>query len=770
MLVVVIFLLRPLGLSAKDDWPAITPEELAETAPKLLPDAAAEILDYKVTMDDSDFPGERLRREYLRAKIYKPEHIEGLTRISGRETFDDSYTGSDSTVKLRARLTLPDGTSKVFGENAIRERVLAQSGERNLLERMLGATGQQVKERFLAIGGVEAGAILEYVIERRERGGIGYRPYNIYTFQRSGMAIRKAQIVVTPPSTADWLYSYMILNPAVGHALMKEDPKRKTLTLDAADVPPFTEEPLAGLSFSYHALCLMSCYERKERTHIARQTSVSYRVEPKKTGLWSSYSISDFKVQENYFEITPRIRKLTEETVGDAKEPTEKAKRIHDRLRALYGQFVRESKFNKAEIRLENFSRTLDDLLSYDRKSQVMGISQMDYIVLGMAMYKVAGIESRMVLLPDRRAAPFNRKLASRVFIPHRALQVRLGDQWVFSMPTIQPDLSLGEIPWYCEGQVALLVKDGPEEFIPVPFSDSTKTLIGNGGTFELTPDGALVGTAKRKYTGNAAFVLRTRLLNRDPSRQRGILARQISHDFKVALKRTKASEDEGEESEGEHAAGAVSIKRITGLDTSDAPLEIEYKLTLPNFATVSGQRLIFRPWVFRAEATNPFSSDTRTNNVYFPYALQELDLITIKLPAGSKVEFTQETAPSAGQVLHYKAVLSFDEKTSTLKLRREYACNVVVIPASLYPSLKNWYDTMTRIDQQEVVATGVGPEPGSVPSTETPKSTLPAPSPESPPAAAPSASLDRAPREPQAFRDSWALTQAVSSHQATTT
>ena len=692
---VVLLSLQNAGRAApKEEWQPIAAEELAETAPQLLPDAAAEILFLKVEVDDGNFPEERVRREYLRAKIYKPEHIESLTRISGLEVSDDSYFGVENKVKLSARLTLPDGTTKVFGDEAIRERTLVQSGEKNLLDRILGSSGQQVKQRFLAVGGAEAGAILEYKIERRERSNIGgYSSYNVFAFQRPGLGIRKAEVRVSPPSSSEWNYRYFVLNPTVAHAIIKEDPKRKTLTLEPRDVPPITEEPMAGLSYSYHAVCLMSCYEKRDQMHLSRHNGQAYTIQPSKTGPWSLYSIADFKTQQDYFETTARIRKFTEETVGDATSAEEKAKRIHDRLRALHAQYVKESKFNKTEILPETFCGSLEPLLTYDRKTSVVGIGQMDFLVLGLVMYKIAGLESRIVLLPDRRMAPFNQNLPTRVFVPNRALQVNLGDHWVYSMPLVHPFLPFGDIPWYCEGQVALVVKDGPEEFIPVPFSDSGKSLIANGGTFELKADGTLTGIARRKYTGNAAFAMRSLLFSvrsRNPARQRGILARQISRDFKVALKRSRAVEDEGGEGD-EQPIGAVSIKRISGLDIPEAPLEIEYQLTLPNFATVTEHRLIFRPWVFRANETNPFTGESRIKDVYFPYALQELDLVSLKLPSGYKPEFSEEyVAVVRARRCTYKATISFDEASRTLKLRREYASNLVVLPVSAYPLLKS--------------------------------------------------------------------------------
>jgi hypothetical protein len=104
-------------------------------------------------IDDHEYPMERVTREYIRYKFYRPEQIDTVTRVA---VFYDS---ADSKVKLRGRITLHNGTTKSFGEESIKELTPARSAaERNLLGDSLGT----LKERSLTISGVEPGAILEY--------------------------------------------------------------------------------------------------------------------------------------------------------------------------------------------------------------------------------------------------------------------------------------------------------------------------------------------------------------------------------------------------------------------------------------------------------------------------------------------------------------------------------------------------------------------------------------------------------------------------------
>lgn len=685
----------------KDEWEPVTKDELTEEAPKIQPDAAAEVLFMKQDVDDSAFPDVRIRRDYIRAKIYKPEQIEWLTRVSGREIYDENR---NVKVTLSARLTLPDGSVKNFGDESIRERTLSQTGERNFLERLLGSSGNQVKERFLAVSGVEKGAVLEIKTEFRTENHNAI--VSIGTLQRRNLAIRKLEVTTHAPDKSEWTYRYFVLNPAVGQSKMDENAKRRTLTVVATDVPPMPDEPMAGLSPAYSALCLVASYEKRDRTTTSRHKTGSIHIDPTKTGQWSVVSITNNWIIDDYVEHTSRIRKLVTDVTAGANDPLEKAKRIHTQVCGLYANFVRESRFNKTQPAAETFSTSLDNAVDYTRKTPYFNISRYDYLALAVSMYQVAGLEARVILLPDRRQLPFSRSFVTRALVPIAAVSVKINDQWMLSTPTTLPSLSFGQIPWYCEGQLGLIVKDGPEEFIQVPYSDSSKALIGNGGSFTITPDGSLEGTGRRKYSGHAAYGLRERLLNRDLPNQRSILARQISRDFKIALKRRPNVSDEGADENSAEDSGAITITHFSGLDSIDAPLEVDYKIKIPNYAVVTDQRIIFRPWLFRVNASNPFASETRKTNVVFPYALQELDVLSIKLPSGYKPEFPEVAPPSSGHALHFKSTANFDPETSTLKLRREYATNLVVVPINTYPALKEWFDKMTAVDQQEVIAT----------------------------------------------------------------
>lgn len=689
-----------LPAAPKEDWLPVSREELTATASQLEPDAPAEVLFRKVEVDDRDYPQERVTRQYIRFKVFRPEQIDAVTRLA---VLSDS---AESKVKLRGRLTLPDGAAKIFGEESIRERTVAQSAaEKNLLTRLLGISSGEVKERFLAISGVEPGAILEYRVEQTESSR---RYLQGFPLQTPNLPVRLLEYRIRPGDPAEWVCRYFVLHKSIGQVALDRDKKKDLITITATNLPSMPREPLMAPSPAFHGLYFLFSYDQLNVKYLARkpgfggETSV---IDPRKTGPWSPFANRSFIMLDDRIDVTPRIRKLAAQVIAGADTPLEKARRIHRQVQTLYARFREESKLNTTKASWSTISRALDDLLDYSRKSDVAGLSGFDYRALTMALYEAAGLECKAILLPDRRMLPFNRQLVASLTLPVQAVAVRIDGEWICSLPDAWPAQAFGTLPWYCEGESGLWLQKGNEEFTPVPFAGVEKSLIGNGGKFELSADGMLTGEGQRIYTGHSAETLRANLVDRDEARQRNYLARWLNNDFRLPGSETDTAADAADTTDEAAAPErAVVITKVSGVNDPEAPIEITYRLRLPGFAVVTAGRTIFRPWLFRLNAGTPFTASTRKLDIYFPYAWQELDVAVIQLAPDCTPEFSEAPAAQPGSLLHYRTQLTFNPEKHQLQARREFASRLVVVPVAAYGELKAWYDEMMRGDQQEVV------------------------------------------------------------------
>jgi len=712
-----------LAAAPRPDWLPVSAAELAETKPLIEPDAPAEVLFRKVEVDDRDYPQERVTREYIRFKIYQPEHIEAITRLALTEYSENSGYGAERRVKLAGRLTLPNHTEKVFGEEAIHERTVAQSGgEQNLLTRLLGTSTPVVKERFLALTGVEAGAVLEYRIEVIDRNSGFLQGFGL---QRRELGVRQVEYRIRPADSREWFCHYFVLNQSVGHVTLEPDRKHDLITITATNLPALPVEPLIAPSVSYYGLFFLFSYDRVRLQYIGRKPSFGggTTVDPRKTGPWSPIATRQYILLDDRVDPTHRVRELTAQVTAGATGPLDQAQRIHREVQRLYARYREESRFNKSRIdlsTLSNLTGSIDDLLHYDRNSNVViPTPQEDFTALAMAMDQAAGLECRAILLPNRTQLPFGQNLVAAAALPQLAVGVRIDGQWRFSMPAAWPALAFGSLPWPCEGRAGLWLKDGHQEFEPIPLSGPEKSLVGNGGVFTLDASGELAGDGERTYTGHAAETLRAQLVNRDGRHQRAILSRQLNTAFRLpGAAAAEAAGDEAaaattEEGAEEPPAQAVTIDRISGVDDPALPIEVTYHVRLPGYAVLTGDRLVFRSDPFRLNADTPFTASTRQLDVWFPYPWEELDVATIKLPGGYRPGYSGVTGPPEDRTLHYASSLGYDPAKQQLTLRREFACNNITFPAANYAGLKAWFDEMARGDHQEVVLTPVAPAPG---------------------------------------------------------
>ncbi|MFA5057300.1 MAG: hypothetical protein WC485_04250, partial [Opitutaceae bacterium] len=145
----------PSLLPARPKWDPVSAAELAESKPQLESGAAAEILDYRIEIDDTD-RGCRIR-SCQRIKIYDPARAVEATRFSRLSVGEDS-----PQHKLIVRLTLPDGSSQEFGKEQLLQRNLLEVGHpAGFLGWITSRDFWNLQEKFLAIPGIVPGAILD---------------------------------------------------------------------------------------------------------------------------------------------------------------------------------------------------------------------------------------------------------------------------------------------------------------------------------------------------------------------------------------------------------------------------------------------------------------------------------------------------------------------------------------------------------------------------------------------------------------------------------
>jgi hypothetical protein len=692
-------LLTVPGLQAalKDSWQPVAPEELANSQPALEPDAAAEALFWKIDVDESDFPDSRIVSEYWRYKVFDPEKADRILHLSQPAA---SYNGEEiREVEMSARLTLPDGTVKIFGDESVHERdVIRNAGSGSLLQRIFGPEGFGMKEKFLAIGEVEPGSILEFKLRIRERFPqlTVFRP-----LQMESVPIRELEYVQhMAPDEGNFVCSVFVLNKIKGE--VTKDKSGKKITFTAHDLPALHDEPFAGAE-SYYALTLVSCYTHTRFVTFSGSTRTqTYSKEEQKEHPWAPFATITNWLAEDHITHTRKVKQLAAELTQGAASDLEKAQRIHDYVQQLHQRFLHQPRKKlspNAVLYPSDMVVTTDQVIDFEKEQPLM-LRSIDFLWLAISLDRAAGLDAEVLMLPNRNLAPFDEQLVSFAFLQDDCAAIRIGEAWHFSLPTARVPLAFDTLPAEFEGQGGLLAREGKQDFIEVPFAPPEQSVVKHTGTFSLNEDGALSGDCQISFTGHSAYMIRSRFRARNSKGEMAIAKKNMEQEFDGA---------------------EVRITGIANADEPDKPLEFSGDIQWPGFATVAGNRLIIRPFVFRANSPSPFSATERRNPVYFPFKWQEADQLTIALPAGYEIETKFAPASHPGKILSHHVSLGYNAKKNILYVRREFSSALISASTEDYPSLKQWYDAVTTSDQHQMVLVKTEKPPATRPTASAP-------------------------------------------------
>jgi hypothetical protein len=666
-------------------WPVDT-TQLKETAPALSPDAPAEVLDWKIEVDDRARPSASTVHQYIRYKIFDPEKAAAITRVS-QSNF--SYEGSELLgTEMKARLIRPDGTIREFGKESVQERDLSRNGrEKTWLTRLFGSSGIEVKEKFLATGGIEPGSVLEFQFMSTQRFP---GTYFSLILQREGIPVRRVRLEQTLADPLMLTPLPVILNAAGLNVKLSGDVKKKAIVITAENLPGYSNEPFQAPIFN-RALTYFGSYRWRNLRLLTNESFDARHIDGKE-GPWAGFTAIAYIFEQDVTRTTKAIKRLSDEVTAGAQSDEERARRVHSYVQGRLLAFLKTPR--TAMMRNDVAMPMSEDVANFEKNPGEF-IRPMNFVYLAIALYRAAGLEAQMILLPRNDTVLFSPKMDSETFLPDSCVRVRVAGKWIFSKPSESPLVAFGYLPSENRGGEGLVVQDRKVEFIEIPESAASESVATNSGHLELGADGQLSGSCRRSLTGQLALNLRRLLKGKKTEDLHRELGDMLKEEFK---------------------ADVVDVKSVEGFDDPEAPLTVDYSLHIADYAEVTKQRVIFRANVFHGLTPSPFSSDTRHNSIVFPYKWSERDELNLQLPQGYVFESPSSPPSQPGNVLNYTIAMSRSPKKNKLVVNRAFDCNAEEFPASSYATVKKWFDSMAQSDGHELILVRV-PTPPPAPS-----------------------------------------------------
>lgn len=632
-------------------WAKIDPRDPALAAPAVSPSADAEIILWEITV--SDYGNWVATQSVIQVHVLIKVFTERGRDLAS--THEIPYAEGHISG-FAARTVQPDGTVIELKKDALYDRTDVRSSH-----------GKRKTKAFV-FPGARPGSMLEYRYKRTHFGGL--TNYDQIWLQER-IPTRRLVLRIKPLELpkSDIVMRYRSFNvPFPIPTLDSDGYATSTLT----NVPAFEDEP--NMPPELQALgCVLLYYGQ--------------RTEKPADEYWNEKG----RILAEYTEplVKPRgdIRKAALQCSGTVGP-------VEEQLRLLYA-FCRDRVKN-----VNDDASGLTDLQREERKknknteqtlSRGIG-TPWDIDLLFASMARARGLDARIAFLADGteiRLDP-SQKLAG--LLTETCVAVRLPSGWSFYDPGAG-HTPFGRLPWWLEGQSALIPDEKESRFVTTPMSRPEDSLTRRIADLRLSEGGSAEGTIRIEQWGHDAWITKE------------------TYDDLSETGRAKAIRD--------GVRGRIPDAEITDVafrhvNDDTLPCVLSYHIRVPSFAQATPRRLFFAPEIFESGREAVFTAPTRTRKIAFDYASAGEDSVTIALPesvvvdawpAGEPVvlsgfgrEQTQTLLSADGRELCYRRSLRIAEN------------GPVILSENDYKRVKDFFDRIHAADEQKIVLRPCGP------------------------------------------------------------
>ena len=315
-----------------------------------------------------------------------------------------------------------------------------------------------------------------------------------------------------------------------------------------------------------------------------------------------------------------------------------------------------------------------------------------DKACLLIAMLRSVGIESYTVLVYSDDADWVKPDFPSILQFNHAIVAVSDGgsDQappygklgrLVFFDPT--DDLtSLGDLPYYLQGGLGLVVKGEAGELVRLPVRPESANTTEREADVDLDAGGAVTATVKEILTGQAAAAFRRQMASRNSSD----LAKSVTDQISRIL-----------------PGAQIFDVRIPESPEDPDPVSLEYSIKSTGFANRSGKLLVIKPMAIWGSQFPSFSSPERHQPVVFDMKSSQNDIVRIRIPSGCSVDEYPRSGPgrSTGFGSFVQTCLIGEGQ---ITIRRRLVLSARTVPAAQYRELKDFFDLAKSESEASIV------------------------------------------------------------------
>lgn len=391
---------------------------------------------------------------------------------------------------------------------------------------------------------------------------------------------------------------------------------------------------------------------------------------------WKRQGKKLYDQAESFANKRKAMEQAVAETVSPSDTPEIKLQKLYARAQRIRNTSYEVQKTEQEQKRAkEKEANNAEDVWKRGYGDE----DQITLLFLGLA--RAAGIEASAVKIATRDDHFFARSLMRARDLHTYVVLVKLNGKELYLDPgaAFTP---FGLLPWPETGTPGLkLDKDGGT-WITTPSPESAESQITRKADLKLTQEGALEGKLTLTFSGLEASRRRVEFRHEDETNRKKLLEDEVRASIPVGIE--------------------VELTNKPDWTNASPTMVAEYSLKVPGWVSGAGRRALMPVGLFSVPEKHICEHAGRVHPLYFHYAAQKVDDITIDLPLGWQVSSLPQAQNNDLKVVAY--TLKVEDKKGTLHFERRVRSDLISLEQKYYPALRSFYEGVRTADEQQIV------------------------------------------------------------------
>jgi hypothetical protein len=399
-------------------------------------------------------------------------------------------------------------------------------------------------------------------------------------------------------------------------------------------------------------------------------------IETDQTKYWKKFGKKQFDRVEGFVGKDKAMQQAVAQIISPSDSPEAKLQKIYARVQQVRNLSY-EPRRSEQEMKRDKLKENKNVA---DLWENGYGWGR-DITWLFLALVKAAQFEAYPVLASGRSEYFFRPARMNSDELDSNVVMVKLDGKDIYFDPGTA-FLPYGLLPWAEAGVGGLKLDHDGGSWVTTALPPSSASRIERKADLKLSEDGSLEGKVTITFTGLEALSRRLELRQSDDAARKKYLEDQLAEYVPAAIE--------------------TELKIQPDWKSSSEPLVAEYQVKIPGWSAPAGKRAVLPVGLFGATEKHIFEHAHREFPIVFAFPFKKADDVTIALPAGWQISSAPKDVDHdlKGAEFAFKS----DGKNGTVHFTRVLRCDLYMVSADQYPTLRTFFQIVRSGDEQQIL------------------------------------------------------------------